>query len=330
MIGQRFKRFARTKQALLLLITILIIIGFYINNKYYLSLDTIRGTMQAMSLTGIMAVGVACLLIGGGMDLSMSMVSIFGGIMCAKMIAAGVPWGFAIVLTLILGACVGAVNAFLVAKLNLMPFIATIAVSNVIQGLNLGSTNAQNIQIKIESFYWGSRTLFGIFPYPFVIMVVLLTVYGLILSKTQFGRNIYLVGGNMAAARLSGINPVKIRSVLFINCGVMAALSGIVLASRMHSAIPTSLSDSQMDAITAAILGGVAFSGDAGGMASCFMGIVMLNFFNTGLNSLGIEAYWSTIASGLLLLIALAMDFVSQKARIRALKAKTEPVAKGV
>ena len=330
MVKQKFKRLIKSKEALLLLITVVIIIGFYINNKTFLSRDTLRGTMQAMSITGIMAVGVALLLIGGSIDLSLSMVCLFGGIVCASLIKLGVPWGIAIVVTLIVGAAIGAINAFLIAKLGMMPFIATIAVSSCIQGLTLGVTKAQPVSVAVTSFFWGAKSLFGIFPYPFVIMAALLVIYGLILSKTRFGRNIYLVGGNMNAARLAGVNPVKIRSILYINSGLMSALAGVVLTSRMRTAMATSVSDAQMDAITAAILGGVAFTGGSGGMASCFIGILMLNFFNTGLSSLAIESYWTTITSGILLIVALTVDFASEKSRAKELRSEVKPVKGGV
>lgn len=317
----RIKRLVRSKETLLILITLLIILGFYMVNPNFLSLGSLRGIMQSMSIMGIMAVGIATLLIGGSIDLSSSLVCLFSGVICAKMIDAGMFWGFAVVITLMVGACLGGVNAFFISKLGMMPFIATIALSNVLAGINLGITNAQNVPIPLESFWWAGNNLFGIFPVSFVIMMALLGIYGFILSYTQFGRNIYLVGGNMNAARLAGVNPVKIRSILYINNAVMAALAGIVLASRMHSASPSSLSDAQMSAYAAAVLGGIAFTGGAGGMTACMIGIVLMNFFNMGLNSLALDASWSIISSGVLLLIALTVDFFNERAREKALKA---------
>lgn len=323
----RIKRMLKSKEMLLILITIAVILLFYIINRNYLSLGSLQGTMQAMSITGIMAVGVSCLLIGGGIDLGSSMECLFGGVICALMIQSGIPWGFAMIITLAIGALIGLVNAFLISKLGMMPFIATIAVGNVLTGLNLALTNSQNIPVSVESFWWASKLLFGIFPIPFVIMIILLVVYGFVLSKTQFGRNVYLVGGNMYAARLAGVNPIKTKAILYINNGVMSVLAGMVLASRMRSATPSSLSDSQMDAITAAILGGIAFTGGAGGMVGCFIGILLLNFFSAGLNMLALESYWSTIASGVLLVIALTVDFINERSREKALKARPDDTA---
>ena len=319
------KRIFKTKQIVLVLILIAIILIFYLLNPFYLSTDNLRGVMHAMSITGIMAVGMSCLFIGGGIDLASTTESLFAGVMCALLMRSGVPWPIAAIITLIAGAIMGMAIAGLVTYLRMMPFIATIAVSNVVLGLTRALTNSQNVPIPNESFWFlGGANLFRVIPVPFIIMLVLLVIYGLILKNTQFGRNIYLVGGNMFAARLSGLDPMKIKSILYINNAVLSSFAGIIVASRMHSASPSSASDAHMSAITAAILGGVSFAGGAGSMSGCFIGILLLNFFNNGLNILSLESYWQTIAQGVLLIIALAIDFYRERARKRSLKVKLE------
>jgi len=322
MVGRRIRHILKSKEMILVLISIVIIIIFRLVNPNFLSVGSLSGIMQAMSLTGIIAVGIGTLLIGGSIDLSASSVCLFGGVLCALLIRANVPWGLAMVITLIAGFVIGVINAFLITKVKMMPFIATIAVSNVLSGINLAVTNAQNVPIPVESFWWGGKLVFGIFPVPFIIMTLLMIVYAFILNKTQFGRNVYLVGGNMTAARLAGVNPKKIHTILYINSSVLAAFAGIVLASRMQSAAPQSQSDSQLNALTAAILGGIAFTGGAGGMAGCFIGVMLFSFFNSGLNSLALDAYWSLIASGCLLIIALTVDYFNELSREKNLKVK--------
>jgi ribose/xylose/arabinose/galactoside ABC-type transport system permease subunit len=320
--NQPIKRLLKSKNTILFVILVVVVLMFYIFNNNYLSGDNIRGVMQSMSITGIMAVGAACLMIGGGIDLATSMEALLGGVLCGLLIKAGIPWPVSIIITLIAGGLIGGLIAYLVAHLGMMPFIASIAVSNVIRGVNLVMTNAQNVPIPSEDFWvLGSSNVFNLVPTPFVIMLILLAVYSLLLNKTQFGRNIYLVGGNQFAARLSGLSPKKIRTILFINNGVLSVFSGIIVASRMHSASPSSLSDAQMDAITAAILGGISFMGGSGGMGGCLIGILLLNFFNNGLNVLSLESHWQTIAQGALLIIALTMDYFSEKSREKSLKA---------
>ncbi|MDR2502027.1 MAG: ABC transporter permease [Oscillospiraceae bacterium] len=329
MNGHALKRLLKAKEFLLIIITLAIIVLFYCVNKNYLSTDSLRGIMQAMSITGIMSIGVAYLLIGGGIDLATSLECLFAGVLTAILIVKlGISWPVACLITLLVSAFIGWLNAVMITRLGMMPFISTIAVSSVLTGVNLALTNSQNTPIPVESFWWGGGTLAKIFPVPFVIMIVLLLIGGFILKKTQFGRNIYLVGGNQQAARLSGINPARVRTYLYIINAVMAGFSGIVLASRMHTASPSSLSDAQMDAITASVLGGIAFTGGAGGMLGCFIGILLLNFFSAGLNMLALESYWSTISSGVLLVIALTVDYLNERSRERLLKTKPAIAAK--
>ncbi|MCL2401203.1 MAG: ABC transporter permease [Oscillospiraceae bacterium] len=312
------------------MITLLIALAFFINNRNFLRIDSLQGIMQTMSITGIMAVGMSYLFIGGGIDLSMTFVSLFSGVICAMMIRSGIPWGIAVVLTLLIGAGIGAINAFFVTKIKIMAFISTIAMSMVLQGVNLILTNAQDIAVAVadgHTFAWGSRTIW-VFPVPFVIMTLLIVIYGVILTKTQFGRNVYLVGGNEYAARLAGVNPLKVRAILYINAAFLSAMAGIVFTSRMRSAAPSTAADWQMNAITASILGGVAFGGGSGSMLGCFIGIAMLNIFNAGLSSIALAAHWTTMAQGALLLIALAADFVNERSRQKALRVKAEVPSK--
>jgi len=325
---QNFKRHLKSKEVLLLSITVIIAIAFYINNRNFLSIGSLQGIMQTMSVTGIMTVGMALLFIGGGIDLSMTFVSLFSGVVCANLILAGIPWPIAVVMTLIIGGCLGAINAFFITKVNVMAFIMTIALSQVLQGFNLIITNALDIAINVDGFSWGSRMVW-IFPVPFVILIFLIFTYGFMLTKTQFGRSIYLVGGNEYAARLAGINPKKIRAILYINAGFLSSLAGIVFTSRMRSAAPAAAADWQMNAVTAAILGGVAFGGGSGSMLGCLIGIAMLNFFTAGLNSIALAAHWTTMASGSLLLIALTFDFLNERSRKKALRIKV-PAVKAV
>jgi ribose/xylose/arabinose/galactoside ABC-type transport system permease subunit len=184
-------------------------------------------------------------------------------------------------------------------------------------------TDNQNIPISNQAFWHvGTFAIFNVFPLPFVIMLVLIAAYGFLLSRTQFGRNIYLVGGNRQAARLSGLNPKAISSLLYINCGAISALGGAVLAARMHSGAPTAVLGTELDAITAAVLGGVSFMGGSGGMIGCFIGLLMLNCFNNGLTVVDVQPYWQIIAQGALLIVALVVDFFNERSRLKALKTR--------
>lgn len=263
------------------------------------------------------------LLICGEVDLATGSEAAIGGIIVVMLIQAGVPWPISLLLVVISGIVMGLINAFLSNVLKIMAFIATIGMTSVYQGIARVLTNSQNIPIdQVHANYYtvGSGVLFGIFPIPFVIMAVLMIVYGLILYYTNFGRNIYMCGGNRAAARLCGINREKITTILFMNNSAIAALAGAIVAARMHNASPIAAESGALDAITASVLGGVSFAGGVGNMGGCFIGVVLLTVFNAGLTSSGLHAYWQIVVQGLLLIAALCVDFFNERSRLKALE----------
>jgi ribose transport system permease protein len=145
------------------------------------------------------------------------------------------------------------------------------------------------------------------------------------MSSTRFGRRMYMAGGNPNAARLAGINPKRITTTLYINNSVIACLAGSLMAARMHMGSPSAIAGSDLDAITAAVLGGVSFMGGGGNMVGVFIGLLLLNSFKNGLVVVGLDSYYQVVASGLLLIAALTLDFFREKSRIKNLKLSKNP-----
>jgi ribose/xylose/arabinose/galactoside ABC-type transport system permease subunit len=307
---------------MLLAVTAAVALFYCSINRNFVSLDSLKNIMYSMSATGTLSVGIAMLLIGGQVDLAAGAEACFGGLIVTLLIESGVPWPLALAVTVAYGLAAGAVNAFFVNYLHFMSFIATIGLSNIYLGLVRVITAGKNLPIS-DKDYWviGSATLFGVFPLPFVIMAVLMGVYGFILTFTGFGRDCYMCGGNNRAARLCGLDPGKITTLLFINNGAIAAIAGAVLASRMHNASPQAFQTGALDAITASILGGVSFMGGAGGMSGCFIGLLLLTVFTNGLTTSGLPSYWQVVAQGALLVAALCVDFFNERSRRKALEA---------
>ena len=319
------KRVVRNKNSILIVVTVVIMLFFGFLNRNYIRFENIKNIMTSVSTVGTVCVGMALLMIGGQVDLAAGAEACFGGVITAMLISAGVPWLFAVVAAVVFGAVAGCINAFFVNKLNFLGFIATIGMMNIYAGLVRVVTRSQNIPISNQSFYLlGSYAVFNSFPVPFLIMLALMIIYGCILAYTTFGRNVYLVGGNKRAARLSGIDCKRITAILYINNGALAGLAGAVLAARMRSASPLSGDTAALDAITAIVLGGVSFVGGVGNMAGCFIGIWLLTAFNAGLTATGFQSYWQIIAQGALLVVALSVDFFSENARRRALERQAE------
>lgn len=323
MNSKRISNVFKSKTAMIIYILIVVTAFFGIWNNGFLELENIRSLMISMSLTGMIAVGVSMLLICGEIDLASGAEACMGGIFVVLMIQAGIPWPAALLLTIICGGIMGGLLALFVNKVGLMAFIASMAMISVYNGMAKILTDSQNIAIDqcYSSYYGvGAGVVFGVFPVPFLIMAALMIIYGAILYATDFGRSIYMCGGNRAAARLCGINRKKITSILFINNGAICAFAGAVLAARMHNASPQAASTGNMDAITAAVLGGVAFRGGQGNMFGCFIGLALMTVFNSGLTASGLQAYWQIVVQGLLLIAALVVDYFNERSRKKALE----------
>ena len=311
-------RIVSSKEFTLIIVLVVFIILFWVLNANYLSLSNIRSIFNSAFVMGTLAVGSACLLISGKIDLSCGTTGMLAGIIIALLLKTGMNWVLALVITLIFGAVTGIVNAFFVNFMRFAPFIATLAVSAIYNGLALVITNAQNIPVSNKSFLVLGSGNVGPFPILFIITLVLLAVYGIILYGTGFGRRIYMTGGNSNAARLAGIKPHKITTILFINNSVIASLTGAMVSSRMNMGSPSAIAGTDLDAITAAILGGVAFTGGSGNMFGVFIGILLISSFQNGLVVVGFNSYFQVVAKGLLLLAALILDYYRENAKIKA------------
>lgn len=318
---KRLMRTFRSNYIALIIVTAAVTLLFFFLNNNFLALDNVKNIMNAVSFTGTITVGMALLLIAGEVDLASGAEACFGGVVCAMAINAGIPWPIALVIALAFGACCGLINAFFVNVVHIMGFICTLGILGIYNGLIRVVTDNHPIPAYEQSFWkLGSTTLFGVFPLPFVIMLTLMIVYGLILTRTNFGRNVFMIGGNRRAARLCGINPTRIVTALYVNNGMLAALAGVILTARMHNASPSAASTGAIDAITAAVLGGISFLGGVGGMGGCFIGILLITVFSAGLTAIGLPSYWQIVAQGAILIFALSADFFNSKARAKRLE----------
>ena len=322
------KRLTRTKVFSLACITVVIFIFFTAMNPNFLAIENLNGIMNACSLSGTVAIGMACLMMSGSMDLSAGSCAAFGGVIVALLLRAGVAWPLALLLTIVAGACMGLLNAFWVNVLGIMPFISTIAMGSVFSAMAQVVTKSQDIAIADKGFMMLGTGHLWVFPMPVVIMVVLMIIYGLMLSNTKFGRQLILCGGNRTAARLAGINHKKITTIMFINCGAIAALAGAILAARMYSGAPRAASGAEMSALTAVIIGGVSFlGGGSSGMGTILVALILVNSFNNGLQTIELSSFWQYVTQGGLLIVALIVDYISENRRQKALKAASEKAA---
>lgn len=289
----------------------------------FLSSGNLLNVFYNLVIQCVMLCGLSILIISGNIDLSVGAQAALGtmlfGLICQR---TPLPWVFALLITLLIAAAIGYFHATLVNKLHFPSFIATIGMSSVYNGLCRVLTGGNNIQINRASFLdIGKTYVFDRLPVTFLFAVLLVILFQLMLSRTAFGRSVYMAGGNPFAARLSGLNPDRIRTVLFVSNGILAALGGLLWTSQTKIASPTAFLQSMpdMSVISASILGGVSFFGGSGNLVGPFVALLLINIFKNMLTILNVQSYWSIFMQGFLLVVALFADYVSTERRKRKL-----------
>ena len=315
-----FRKFFSQKMITLIVLLVIVIVTFSVLSKgVYLKAANLRAILSLMAVTGLLTLGVGCLIVSGNIDLSTGANGTMCGMLLALFLQTGVPWPIAVLACLAVGMLVGVINAFLINSIGFQPFIATMAVASVAQGLTYVFCDGKPVPIKNEIIgYVGTGRIFDVIPVSIIILILGFIVYGLMLSKSKFGRSIYMVGGNRQAARLSGIHPVKMSYILFMNSGMLAALAGMLLAARLKSGTVGGIANAQFSGMTAAMLGGISFGGGTGSFAGVFVGLLIMNGFNNGMTVLGVLSFWQTFASGALLIFALIIDYLNGRRRMSA------------
>lgn len=310
---------------LVIILVVMTVITAIVSHGRFFAKGNIYSIFNTMVIQVMMLCGLGMILISGNIDLSVggqaSLCTLIFALICQR---TSLPWGVVVIIALAIAMVLGLVNTFLVNKLRFPAFIATIGMSSVYRGLCSVLTNGDNLQITRPGFLLlGKTKLFGFMPVAFVFAVVLLLIFQFILSYTRFGRNIFIVGGNPPAARLAGLNPDRSRMILFLVNSGMACLGGLLWAANAKLASPVAIIDAapDMQVISAAILGGIAFTGGAGNLVGGLIGVLLLNVFRNMLIVMGIPTYWTVFAQGFVLAVALGIDYVSNERRRKALLA---------
>ncbi len=298
---------------------VLVFILFTVLNKNFMTWTNIINILIAASLVGMVAIGHTYLIIAMQNDLSPGSLAALSGVTVALLLKAGVPIPLAILFTLCVGAIVGIFNAWMVNKIHIEAFIATLVSQMIVRGAAYIICDGKPVSISNQAFNKiGSARIIGI-PVAVWLMLICILVFGFILARTTFGRSVYAIGGNIQAARLAGLNPERIILICFIMIGVLTSMGGIVFSARMNAGQPAANINLEFDAITAVILGGVSFAGGVGDMTGTFIGIILIQAFNTGLTMVNVSSFWQYVARGALLLFALTSDYLRKKRRDKEL-----------
>lgn len=296
----------------LVMLLIFLILFFSSLNGNFLSLYNIQNIFKQSAINGLIAYGMTFVILLGCIDLSVGSILVLVGYMVGMLITTyQIPALLAITLGLGLGVFLGIVNGYLVAKIKLQPFIATLITMTIYRGLTLIASNGlpvRNIENYSDIILFLNKGTIGPLPISMVILIGILIVLWVILNKTIFGRHLYATGGNEEAARLSTINTSRIKIIGYAISGFLSAIAAILYISRYNSIYPDAGQGAELDAIAAVVIGGTSMSGGKGLIVGTFIGALVIGVLNNGLNLLGVSSFYQEVIKGSVILLAVIAD----------------------
>jgi ribose transport system permease protein len=296
------------------IMVVIVLIGLILSflSPVFLSPYNLRTVLLEITTNVYIALGMALVMILGGIDLSVgSIVAMSGTLTVGLMVLNHQPMWLAVMLGLAMGAAIGLVSGSIVAFFKIPAFIVTLAMLNVARGVAYVYSGGRSTRMMNPAFTDIGSGYLWLFPLPVVYMAALIVIFVVVLNQTKFGTYIYAIGGNRESARLSGVPIKKVEIVTFIVSGVLAAFAGIVLSARMFSGQPSVGIGYELDAIAACVLGGVSMAGGVGRISGTIFGAIVIGIVSNGLNLVNVSSFWQLIVKGIIILIAVIID--SQK-----------------
>lgn len=278
----------------------------------FLSAKNLLTVGRQICINALLAFGMTFVLIIGGIDLTVGSVVGAAGVAVVILLESGLPLYGAVLLAVLLGGMIGAINGGIIATTGMPPFIVTLSMQGVVRGLAYIITDGRSVSCSNEAFTsMGNGYFLGI-PNPIYIVAAVMAVISIILYHTRFGRRMYAIGGNRMAAKFSGIKVKWLETRVYIISGLLAGLAGVILASRMYSGQPTAGNAYESDAIAAAVLGGTSFTGGIGTLGGTLIGALVIGFLGNGLNLLHIPSYVQMVIKGIVIILAVAIDILKK------------------
>jgi ribose/xylose/arabinose/galactoside ABC-type transport system permease subunit len=275
----------------------------------FFSVQNMVIVLRQISINGILAVGVTFVIIAGGIDLSLGSVIALTGVVAAIFAHPGeYPLVVSLVLAMVTGIIIGAVNGLVITRGKVAPFIVTLGMMTIARGSALLVSNGRPVSNLSKSFnFIGGGDILSI-PVPIIIFVIVIVLASVVLKYTTTGRYIYAVGGNEHAATASGIHVNAVKLFTYVVCSGLAALAGIILASRITTGQPNAGVAYELDAIAAVVIGGTSLSGGIGTIIGTVLGALIIGVINNGLDLLNITSYYQQIIKGVIIVGAVLID----------------------
>ncbi|WP_306144602.1 ABC transporter permease [Roseibium sp. MMSF_3412] len=306
-----------------------LVIAFSFGNDAFFTVNNGLTVLLQTSVIGLLGIGMTMVIITGGIDLSVGSVLALSGVVTGLSIKAGVPTAPAMALGIVAGAFCGFLNGFVITKMRITPFVATLGMMLIARGVALQLTGAAPISRLGEAFgILGNGSLFrivektgGIFPkvvfpgipYPAILLAFVAIGAAYLLNKRQAGRHIYATGSNEEAARLAGVLVDRTKIFAYTMSGALAGLAGNVLMSRLVTVQPNEGVMYELDAIAAAVIGGASLMGGVGNISGTMIGAFIIGVLRNGLNMAGVSAFIQQIVIGVIVILAVYIDQIRNR-----------------
>ena len=299
----------------IIVVVAIVSIFLWFTTPAFLTSSNMSAVAIGLVTDGIIAIAMTMVLVTGGFDLSVGSVLALAGMVAANLLHGGMSMIPAILITLVAAGFVGLINGFIVSKLGINPLITTLGMMGIASGVTLVISGGYPVSNLPTNFLFIGQGLISDLQIPFsvILMIFLVVVFDILLRRARWLRLIYYIGGNERAALLSGISVNKIRTLVYVFCGVMAGLAGIIATSRLGSAFPLAGKGAEMRVISACVIGGCSLKGGEGTIIGSLLGVLLMAIINNGLVLLNVSIYWQSIVSGAILIAAVIFDMVNQK-----------------
>jgi len=298
------------------IILLIMIVFMCIASPTFRTGGNVVSILQQVSVNGVLALGMVFVICAGGIDLSIGSMLALTSVVVGETLKATDSMWLAIILSVIVCAVFGFLNGVLIAKFDLFPFVVTLATQLVIRGVGYIISDGRTVTLTNKSFRQiGLGKLGDVVPYSILLLLLVAIVAYILLHWTKFGRHIYAVGGNINAAVASGVKVFWTRTLSFTWMGICAAISGVILTSRINASQPNIGLGYETDAIAACVIGGTSFAGGVATIPGTIIGVAIIGVIYNGMNLLRISSYYQTVTKGLLVLGAVLLDMYINKKR---------------
>lgn len=313
---------------MIVIVLLVLCVAFVFGNRNFGKASNLVNLTTQMAINAMLSVGLTYVIILGGIDISVGSVGALSGVITAlvcRQLPAEIPLPFMMLVQigmgLLVGLVFGAFNGFVIAKLKVVPMIATLAALNIARGLSYIASGGSSVSGLTDSYsVLGAGRLLttadkptGWIPIITIFVTVVVILMHLLLSKTVFGRHVYATGSNSHVAHLSGINTSRMTFMGYVICSTMASLGGVLNSSKLQNGQPGAMEGYEMFAIAATVLGGTSLIGGSGSVARAMIGCAVIAVINNGMNLLHINSYWQKAVIGFIILFAVILDMAQKR-----------------